>query len=30
MTGCLEVVMPEEFTVQEVQAAKVARTQGPW
>jgi hypothetical protein len=30
MTGCLEVVMPVEFTELEVQAAKVARTQGPW
>ena len=26
----MEVVMPEEFTVVEMQAAKVARPQGPW
>lgn len=28
--GCLEEVMPEEFTVVEKLAAKVARSQGPW
>jgi hypothetical protein len=30
MQECLEVVMPEEFTVLEIQAAKVARSQGLW